>query len=412
MVTFFHLENDMTRATTDAEIRKNIKDLKPTITVGDGIFLKRLPSGNYGWRYNYTHGGKQKTISYGNFPQVCLAEARARHKETQRQRFELKDPMAIRAAERKVANTPPVDDFNTVAREWLDKQSALWTGKHRRCVENALSQHIFPVLGKLPITAIEPADVLRALKTLDDSGRHETAHRCHQRIDAIFVYAIATLRCKTNPAVVIKGALAPVVHVPMSAVAPDELPELIRRIDTYDGEPVTRLALRFMLLSFVRTGELIGARWSEFDFEAREWLIPAERMKRRLEHIVPLSRQAIEVLNDLKERTGNRTYVFSTHRFDKPMSNNTVLYALYRLGYHSRMTGHGFRAVASTILNELQANPDIIERQLAHVPENEVRDVYNRAKWIDQRHLLMQQWADHLDHIEHGGKVIPLRRFG
>lgn len=198
----------------------------------------------------------------------------------------------------------------------------------------------------------------------------------------------------------------------MNAIEPGELPTLIQRIATYDGEPVTRLALQFMLLTFVRTGEMINARWNEFDVEAQEWLIPAERMKRRLEHIVPLSPQAMAVLDELKKLTGHRQFVFCTKRYDKPMSNNTVLFALYRLGYHGRMTGHGFRAVASTILNELQANADVIERQLAHVPEDEVRGAYNRAKWINQRHMLMRQWADHLDSIERGGRVIPLRRIG
>ncbi len=166
----------MTQATKDAAIRKNIKELKPTIGVGNGLFLKRLASGNYAWRYNYTHGGKQKTVAYGSYPQVSLAEARARHKDTQRERFEHKDPMAIRAAERKVANTPPDDDFNTVAQEWLDKQTVRWTEKHRRCVENALAQHIFPILGKLPITAIEPADVLNDLPSVFRLPRGDEFH--------------------------------------------------------------------------------------------------------------------------------------------------------------------------------------------------------------------------------------------
>lgn len=403
----------MPKATTDATIRKLINDLAPpSITVGDGLHLKRLPSGAYAWRFNYKHGGKQKTVAYGTFPQVTLAEARSRHKDTQRQRFELKDPMAERAAERKAAKVPQAESFKTVAREWLTKQSVIWTDKHFSSVQGALERHIFPRIGAKPLTAIDAADVLDSLKALDDSGRGETAHRCHQRIAAVFAYGIATRRCRTNPADGIRGALTPVVHTQMSAIEPKDLPVLISRIDGYDGDAVTRLSLRFMLLTFLRTGEMIHAQWDEFDLDMKEWNVPGSRMKRRLDHIVPLSRQAIALLDELRKINGQSAFVFRSPRHDKPISTNTMLYALYRLGYHSRMTGHGFRAVASTILNEMQVNPDVIERQLAHVPGNEVRGAYNRAKWIDQRHAMMQLWADHIDAIQQGGKVIPLRKRG
>jgi len=400
----------MAKATTYSAIRKLIENLALTISVGDGLHLKRLPSASYSWRYNYTHAGKQKTVAYGTFPQVSLAEARARHKDTLRQRFELKDPMAERAAVRKAAKVPQAESFATVAREWLTKQSVIWTHKHFLSVQGAMERHIFPRIGALPLTAIDAADVLGSLKALDETGRGETAHRCHQRIAAVFTYGIATQRCRTNPADGIRGALTPVVHTQMNAIDPNELPELISRIDGYNGDAVTRLGLRFMLLTFVRTSEMIHAQWHEFDLEIKEWNVPGQRMKRRLDHIVPLSRQAIALLDELREINGQSAFVFRSPRHDKPISSNTLLFGLYRLGYHSRMTGHGFRAVASTILNEMQVNPDIIERQLAHVPENEVRGAYNRAKWIDQRHTMMQQWADHVDAIQGGGKVIPLRK--
>jgi integrase len=400
----------MPKATNDSEIRKQINSLETTISVGDGLHLKRLASNAYAWRYNYTYAGKQKTVAYGTFPQVSLSEARSRHKETLRQRYDLKDPMAERAAIRKAAQAPLAETFQTVAQEWLRKQEKTWTYNHYRDVARSLDGHVFPVIGKMPITSIDPADVLAALKGLEAAGKHETSHRCHQRIAAVFAYAIATQRCRTNPADGIRGALTPVVKTHMPAVEPSELPELLRKINGYDGEAVTRLGLKFMALTFVRTTEMIQAQWDEIDWEQAEWNIPAGRMKRRRDHIVPLSTQAIAILEELKALNGESRYVFKLPRNTGPISNNTLLYALYRLGYHSRMTGHGFRSVASTILNELQWNPDVIESQFAHVPDNEVRSAYNRAKYIVERHRMMQWWGDHLDAILNGAKVIPLRR--
>lgn len=401
----------MLKANSESEIKKQINSLSPTIAVGDGLHLKRLSSGTYAWRYNYTYGGKQKTVAYGTYPSVSLSEARSRHKDTLRQRYDQKDPMAERAAARLAAQAPQAETFEVVAEEWIRKQENAWTYNHYCDVARSLSIHVYPVIGDKPITGIDPADVLAALDGLEKAGKHETAHRCHQRISAVFAYGIATQRCRTNPADGIRGALTPVVKTSMAAVEPHELPELLRKIDAYDGHEVVRLGLKFLALTFVRTNELIRARWEEIDFEAQEWLIPAARMKMNRDHIVPLSDQAVAILRTL-QKNGGSDYVFKLPHRVGHISNNALLYALYRLGYHSRMTGHGFRAVASTILNELQWNPDVIEAQLAHAPTNQVRFAYNRAKYITERHRMMQFYADHLDAIVGGAKVIPIRKAG
>ena len=243
---------------------------------------------------------------------------------------------------------------------------------------------------------------------LEKAGKHETAHRCHQRISAVFAYGIATQRCRTNPADGIRGALTPVVKTSMAAVEPHELPELLRKIDAYDGHEVVRLGLKFLALTFVRTNELIRARWEEIDFEAQEWLIPAARMKMNRDHIVPLSDQAVAILRTL-QKNGGSDYVFKLPHRVGHISNNALLYALYRLGYHSRMTGHGFRGIASTILHEQGYTHEHIELQLAHAPRNAVSAAYNHAKYLEQRGQLMQHWSNYLNAIKAGAQVIQFK---
>jgi integrase len=274
-----------------------------------------------------------------------------------------------------------------------------------------LESNIFPALGARPIAQIDAPELLAAVRRIESRGAYDLAHRVLQVCGQVFRYGIATGRCTRDLAADLRGALTPHVKKNQAAVRPEELPALIRSIATYDqlGDRQTMLALRLLALTFVRTGELIGATWTEIEREAALWIIPAARMKARAEHLVPLSRQALAILEELRELCRGSRFVFPGRNRDKPISNNTMLFALYRLGYKGKMTGHGFRAVASTILNEQGWRPDVIERQLAHAERNEVRGAYNRAEYLPERVKLMQAWADYADAIEQGAKVLPFR---
>ena len=261
-----------------------------------------------------------------------------------------------------------------------------------------LEQHILPKLGARPIAEITPPEVLAMLRVVEDKGALETAHRVMQMCGQIFMYAIATGRAERNPVPDLRGALKTPVVKHHSFLKASELPEYLKKLEAYDGSVQTKLALRLLLLTFVRTNELRGAQWAEIDWDKAEWRIPAERMKMKELHIVPLSRQAIAMLRELQKHSGNRQYVFpNQHNPATFMSENTMLYALYRMGYHSRATGHGFRSTASTILNEHGFRADVIERQLAHSERDTVRAAYNHAQYLPERRNMMQWWADYLD---------------
>ncbi len=261
-----------------------------------------------------------------------------------------------------------------------------------------LESHIFPKLGHRPIADITAPEVLSMLRVVEGSGALDTAQRVMQMCGQIFMYAIATGRADRNPVPDLRGALKTPVAKHHSYLKADDLPEFLKKLEAYDGALQTKLALRFLMLTFVRTTELRAAEWTEVDFEKAEWRIPAERMKMKEEHIVPLSRQAVAVLRELQKHTGNRRHLFpNQHNPISFMSENTMLYALYRMGYHSRTTGHGFRSTASTILNEHGFMPDVIERQLAHSERNRVRAAYNHAQYLPERRKMMQWWADYLD---------------
>jgi integrase len=252
--------------------------------------------------------------------------------------------------------------------------------------------------------------LLQTVRKIEARGAYDLAHRVLQVCGQVFRYGIATGRCTRNLSTDLRGALTPHKKQHQAAVRPEELPELLRVIAKYDetGDKQTRLALQLLTQTFVRTNELIGAEWAEFDLSNAFWIIPAGRMKMKAEHVVPLSKQAVFILTELKNISGSSRFVFPGRNRDKPISNNTMLFALYRLGYKGKMTGHGFRAVASTILNEAGFNPDVIERQLAHCERNEVRGAYNRAEYLPERKRMMQYWAEYLESVEAGGKVIPL----
>ena len=281
---------------------------------------------------------------------------------------------------------------------------------HAEDVKRRLEVNTFPHIGARPIAEIEPPELLATIREIELRRAYDLAHRVLGVCGQVFRYGVATGRCKSDPTRDLKGALTPHKQKNQNAIRPEQLPELLRAIASYDsiGDKQTRLALQLLAQTFVRTNELIGAEWSEFDLENSIWAIPANRMKMKTEHLVPLAKQSHEILEQLKAISGDSRYVFPGRNPENPISNNTMLFALYRLGYKGKMTGHGFRAVASTILNETGFNPDVIERQLAHCERNEVRGAYNRAEYLQERKKMMQHWSDYLASIEAGAKVIPL----
>lgn len=377
---------------------------------GDGLYLWVYRDGRKYWRLRYWLIGKEKSLSLGVYPKIALSEAREKREALRKQLEADLDPSAERKAANLRKKLSAESSFEVVALEWYNKQLHTWVPHHAGDVKRRLESNIFPVLGKRPIDQIEAPELLQAIRAIEARGSYDLAHRVLQVCGQVFRYGIATGRCTRNLSADLRGALTPHVKQHQAAVRPAELPALLRAIAKYDGigDKQTRLALQLLALTFVRSAELIGAEWGEFDMKNALWIIPAERMKMRTEHIVPLAKQSVEILTELKESCNSR-YVFSGKNRDKPISNNTMLFALYRLGYKSKMTGHGFRAVASTILNETGLfKPDVIERQLAHCERNEVRGAYNRAEYLSERKRMMQYWADYLDSLEAGEKVVPL----
>lgn len=375
---------------------------------GDGLYLWVYLDGRKYWRMRYWQAGKEKSLSVGVYPKVSLSAARRKGEELRKQLQADLDPSAERKASTLRKKTAAENSFEAVAREWYGKQVHTWVAHHASDVKRRLESNIFPSIGGRPIDQIEAPELLETIRKIEKRGAFDLAHRVLQVCGQVFRYGIATGRCTRNLSTDLRGALTPHVPKHQAAVRPEDLPDLMRAIAKYDevGDKQTRLALQLVAQTFVRTNELIGAEWSEFDIANAMWVIPAARMKMKAEHVVPLARQAVAILEELKQISSGSRYVFPGRNRDKPISNNTMLFALYRMGYKGKMTGHGFRAVASTILNETGFNPDVIERQLAHCERNEVRGAYNRAEYLTERKRMMQQWADYLDAVTAGGKVI------
>jgi integrase len=399
---------------TDTAI-KNAKKRATAYKLTDekGLFLLIHPNGSKYWRLSYRFGGKQKTLALGVYGEVSLKEARDARGKARALLKAGKDPAIERKTDKIIQRGE--NSFEAVAREFAAKQGNKWSAKHHANFLRRLDAGILPDLGGRPIAEIEASELLSVLRKTEARKTYDFAHRLAQMCGAVFRYGIATGRCKHDIAADLRGALTPHKAGHMAAIKPEDLPELLTKIEDYQGELQTRLAMKFLALSFVRTGELIGAEWSEFDFEKALWTIPAPRMKMKAEHLVPLSRQALAILEELHSLNGSHRYVLVGRNSQKLMSCNTILYALYRLGYKGRMTGHGFRSVGSTALNEAR-NPsgqrlfheDWIECQLAHKERNRIRAAYNRSKYLPERREMMQWWADHLDRLQ-GGNVITMR---
>jgi integrase len=391
-------------ATTQGKALRKLADDK-------GLQLWIYADGRKYWRLRYWVGGKEKSLSLGVYPDVPLKEARARRDAERKRLADGLDPSAERRVRKLKARLAAENSFEAVAREWYAKQLHTWVPHHASDVLRRLESNIFPALGKRPIDSIDAPELLVAVRKIEARGAYDLAHRVLQVCGQVFRYGIATGRCTRDLAADLRGALTPHLKKNQAAVRPEELPALLKAIASYDtlGDRQTMLALQLLVLTFVRTSELIGATWSEFDLEAAVWLIPAARMKAKAEHVVPLSRQAISILEELQALGGGSRFVFPGRNRDKPISNNTMLFALYRLGYKGKMTGHGFRAVASTILNEQGWRADVIERQLAHCERNEVRGAYNRAEYLPERVKMMQAWADYVEAVEKGAKILPFK---
>ncbi|HET7100052.1 MAG TPA: integrase arm-type DNA-binding domain-containing protein [Terriglobia bacterium] len=390
-----------------------IKRIKPTpkpfkASDGGGLFLWVTPSGGKIWRWAYRHEGRAKLMTFGKYPDVPLSLARERHTEARKLLATGRDPMAERKAEKAAAE----DSFQSVARVWLEHWQDGKSPRHAAYVKRRMEADILPCLGARPIAAIEAPELVAMTKAIEQRGARDIAKRALETTGQVFRYAIAHGYARRNPASEIRPSdiLKSSRKVNYARVDAKELPGLLRAIEVYQGTHVTRLALKLMALTFVRTSELIGATWAEFDLEAARWDIPAERMKMRTPHIVPLSKQALDVLDTLKTLTGNSAWLFPGDRSPKkPMSNNTILKALERMGYKGRMTGHGFRGLASTILHEQGYNHEHIELQLAHAPRNAVSAAYNHALYLEPRTRMMQDWAEFLERTQRGGKLLPFR---
>jgi integrase len=379
---------------------------------GGGLYLWVYADGRKYWRLRYKIAGSEKSLSLGVYPEIGLKNARKRRDEERQRLDDNLDPSAERRAEKARAKVAAENSFEAVAREWYAKQAKTWVSSHADDVRRRLEGNIFPKIGRRPISQIDAPELLAALRPMEERGAYDLAHRVLQVSGQVFRYGIATGRCSRNLAADLRGALTPHEKKHQAAVPPKDFPNLLRAIASYEriGDKQTRLALELLALTFTRTNELIGATWSEFDMSAGIWVVPAERMKMKTEHLVPLSSQALAILEALKEIGGGSRFVFPGRNRDKPMSNNTLLFALYRLGYKGKMTGHGFRAVASTMLNEMgKFRPDVIERQLAHSERNEVRGAYKRAEYLPERKKMMQAWAKHVEALRQGAKVIPFK---
>jgi len=396
---------------TDAAIRNAKPKEKPhKLSDEKGLYLLVNKAGKY-FRFDYRYAGKRKTLALGVYPDVKLAEVRKRRDEARKLLRNDIDPSQYRKETKTMRREQAANSFEAVALEWFTKNKHIWTEGHSTTIIRRLKLNVFPWLGMRPIAAITAPELLSTLRRIESRGALETAHRVKQICGQVFRYAIATGRAERDPSADLRGALPPTKSKRMAAITePEMIGGLLRAIDGYEGHLITKCALRLAPLVFVRPGELRHAEWREIDFEKAGWKIPAEKMKMRSPHIVPLSTQSIEILEEVQPFTGRSRYVFPSLRTEeRPMSNNTVLAALRRMGYpKDEMSGHGFRTMASTILHEQGWPSDVIERQLAHTEQNSIKAAYNHAQHLPERRKMMQVWADYLDALRQRVKVIPL----
>jgi integrase len=402
-------------ALTDTAIRKaKSGDKTQRLFDGSGMYLELSPAGGKWWRLKYRFGGKEKRLSLGIYPDTSLADAREKRDAARKLLAAGVDPGEQRKAVKAAGEERAANSFEVIAREWHAKQSTTWVDLHASRIMLRLENDVFPWLGRRPIADIPAREFLATVNRVADRGAVESAHRVLQYCSQVLRYAIATGRAERNPVADLRGALPPVKQTHHAAIIdPDAIGGLLRAIDGYQGSFVTKCALRLAPLLFVRPGELRHAEWAEFDLDCAQWNLPAEKMKMREPHLVPLAPQAVAILRELHELTGRGRYVFPSARGPKrPMSDNAVLSALRRMGYATHeMSGHGFRAMARTVLDEvLHFRPDYIEHQLAHAVTDPNGRAYNRTAHLAERRTMMVAWADYLDTVKAGGKVVAFNR--
>jgi integrase len=404
---------------TDVKCRNSKGQGRPyKLSDGGGLYILVNPDGARYWRLAYRWHGKQRSLALGIYPAVGLMEARAARDDAKRNLAAGIDPSVAKRERKRAAKLATGNTFEAVAREWHENWKGGRTPYYAWQILRRLEADVFPAIGRRPIAELEPPELLDMLRKVEKRGVNETARRLKQLVGQIFRFAVVTGRANRDPSADLKDALRatgePRRHRAMPML---ELPKFLKQLEIYGGEQQTKLALKLVTLTFLRTTELRAGMWSELenlDQNSAQWRVPAERMKMRLEHLVPLSRQTVAVLRELRALAGNSPNIFPSPGKEGCMSSNTMLYALYRMGYHGRATTHGFRGVASTILNESNLfNRDWIERQLAHVERNEVRRAYNAAEWMPDRRRMMQWWADHITSMAlSGSNVVTLLQAG
>ncbi len=389
------------------------KDKAYKLSDTGGLYLYIHPSGSKTWRMKYRLDGRERVLTIGKYSKDLdsghsLLSARSMRDKAKKLLVEGVDPSIEKQRKKNENRQRQSESFELIAREWWEMKKARWSSKHGQAVIHTLEQNIFPSLGKRPIAEITAPEMLQVIRKIESRGALEMASKILQRCSSIFRYSITTGKAQYNPAADLREALKTPEKRNHPSLEARELPEFLQKLSKYDGHIQTKLATRLLFLTFVRTGELRGAKWEEFDWDKKEWRIPKLRMKVKTEdHIVPLSSQAVEILDELKKLNSGCEFILPSQRnIAKPISENTILYALYRMGYHSRATGHGFRTTASTILNETGFSPDAIEKALAHGEKNKIRAAYNKAQYLDERHNMMQWWADYLDNLEYGTNII------
>ncbi|EJA7673095.1 tyrosine-type recombinase/integrase, partial [Escherichia coli] len=376
----------------DMQIRRAKPEAK-AYTLGDGQGLSLLvePNGSKSWRFRYRYAGKPKMISLGVYPTITLAEARARRDEARKIVAEGKNPSEVRKEQKLALRIQSENAFEKIAREWHQMKSAKWSAGYASDIIEAFQNDIFPYVGTRPVGEIKPLELLNVLRKIEKRGALEKMRKVRQRCSEVFRYAIATGRAEFNPAADLSSALEVHKSNHFPFLKSDEIPDFLRALDSYAGSRLVQIATKLLMVTGVRTIELRAALWQEFDLDNAIWEIPAERMKMRRPHLVPLSTQVLGFLNELKSMTGNYRYVFPGRNDpNKPMSEASVNQLIKRIGYAGKLTGHGFRHTLSTILHENGFNTAWIEMQLAHVDKNTIRGVYNHAQYIEDRKKMMQ----------------------
>lgn len=394
---------------SDAKLKRlKVKPAPYRLADGGGLYVEVAPNGTRKWRYAYRFAGKQKLLALGIYPEVSLAAARERHSAARSQIASGRDPSAEKKLTRAMG-APAINSFETVANEWLVKFRGDWSSGTFERKQGRLMRFAFPHLGPKAVDTITPLDVLTTLQAIEATGKLETAHRVRHAVGEVLKYAVATGRASRNVTLDIAGAIPSpqVTHMP-ALTSPAEVGALLRAVGTYEGSPMVRLALQILPHVFLRPGELRTAEWADINWERAEWSVPEHKMKMRRPHIVPMSRQVVAMLTELRHWTGTSKYVFADLRDGKrPMSNMTINAALRRLGYaQGEVTAHGFRATARTLLDEeLHERVDLIEHQLSHQVNDPTGRAYNRTSHLSERARMMQRWSDYLDGLR-GSKAV------